>query len=218
MQRALAMVVGWGWLVHLGAAGLIVIGIVDQSFVPIPGGIDMLLIVLAAGHRTRWWLYWIFAVIGALVGAYLTYILSKKGGKEALEKKLPRKRIQQVENAFEKHGFAALVIAALVPPPIPMVPVVVGAGALQYPTRNFLLAVGAARVVRYGLVAWFAHVYGKGIMRVFTAHEVLIVVCFAIFSVGAALSGWLYTRYQKRKEAAEGKHENDRKPELQRAS
>jgi membrane protein DedA with SNARE-associated domain len=98
------------------------------------------------------------------------------------------------------------------------VPVVVGAGALQYPTRNFLLAVGLARVVRYGLVAWFAHVYGKGIMRVFTAHKVLIVVCFSIFSVGAAVSGWLYTRYQKRKEATEGKSESGgERAELQQA-
>jgi membrane protein DedA with SNARE-associated domain len=218
MQRLIAAM-GIGWLVHLGPVGLIVIGIVDQSFVPIPGGIDMLLIVLAAGHRTRWSLYWAFAVVGALVGAYLTYILSKKGGKEALEKKLPRRRYQQVEKAFEKHGFVALVIAALVPPPIPMVPVVVGAGALQYPTRNFLLAVGLARVVRYGLVAWFAHVYGEGIMRKFTAHKVLIIVCFSIFSVGAAVSGWLYTRYQKRKEAAEGNEQSGAaRAELQRAS
>ncbi len=192
-----------GWLASLGAVGLIVVGIVDQSFVPIPGGIDMLLIVLAAGHRERWFIYWIFAVGGALLGAYFTYILSKKGGKKALEARLPRRRVAQVERAFKQRGFVALFIAGLLPPPLPMVPFIVGAGALQYPTRRFLLAVGASRVLRYALVAWLAHIYGRGIMRVFTAHKLAIIVSFAVFSIGAAVTGWLYTRYQKKKEAAE---------------
>src|SRR5579859_4980145 len=120
----------FAWLVHLGAAGLIVIGIIDQSFIPIPGGIDMLLILLAASRKEPAIVYWATAMFGAVFGAWLTYKLSKKAGKEALEKRLPRKRIKKVEEGFKKGGFWTLFIAGLLPPPLPLVPIVVGAGAL----------------------------------------------------------------------------------------
>src|SRR5437763_13348244 len=143
-KPALTVLVQWNWLLQLGAFGLIVIVIIDQSFVPIPGGIDMLLILLTAGRPQLWWLYWSMALAGALLGAYITYMISKKGGKEALKKKLPRRHIEKVEKGFAKGGFVGLFVAGLLPPPLPMVPVVVGAGALQYPTRKFLLAVGSS--------------------------------------------------------------------------
>jgi membrane protein DedA with SNARE-associated domain len=188
------------WLVRLGGPGLILVGIVDQSFLPVPGAIDAITVILTAGNRNLWPYYWGMATAGALLGAFITYRISKKGGKEALHKRLPRKTIQKVEDAFGKRGFAALFVAALLPPPLPMVPVVVGAGALQYPTRKFLLAVGSGRLIRYGILAWLAHVYGRHIMRVVRSHELLIIVSFLVFSVGAGVTGWLWTRWQKNKE------------------
>jgi membrane protein DedA with SNARE-associated domain len=195
---------GVGWLVHFGAAGLVLVGIVDQSFVPIPGGIDMLLILLVASRKDPAIVYWIAAMVGAVFGAWLTYRISKKAGKEALEKRLPRKRIKKVEDAFKKGGFWTLFIGGLLPPPLPLVPIVVGAGALQYPTRSFLIAISASRAIRYALVVYFAHRYGTGIMRIFTAHKIAIIVGFLVFSVGASVIGWLWTRYEKRKEQHQG--------------
>lgn len=192
-----------GWLVHLGAAGLILIGIIDQSFIPIPGGIDMLLILLAASRKDPGIVYWSAAMFGAIFGAWLTYKISKKAGKEALEKRLPRKRIKKVEEGFKKGGFWTLFIGGLLPPPLPLVPIVVGAGALQYPVRRFLIAMTASRAIRYAIVVYLAHHYGPGIMRIFTAHKIAIIVGFLIFSVGASVIGVLWTRYEKHKEAHE---------------
>jgi membrane protein DedA with SNARE-associated domain len=192
-----------GWLIHLGAASLVLVGIIDQSFVPIPGGIDVLLVLLAASRKAPGVVYWACAMFGAVFGAWLTYKLSKKAGKEALKKRLARKRIKKVEATFKKGGFWALFIGGLLPPPLPLVPIVVGAGALQYPTRRFLIAISASRAIRYTLIVYLAHRYGTGIMRVFTAHKVAIIVGFLVFSVGASVIGWLWTRYEKRKEAHE---------------
>ena len=199
----------FGWLIHLGAAGLVLIGIIDQSFIPIPGGIDMLLILLAAGRKEPAIVYWGTAMFGAVFGAWLTYRISKKAGKEALEKRLPRKRIKKVEEGFKKGGFWPLFIGGLLPPPLPLVPIVVGAGALQYPVRRFLLAISASRAIRYAIVVYLAHRYGPGIMKIFTAHKVAIIVGFLIFSVGASVVGVLWTRYEKGKEASE--HRGKRK-------
>jgi membrane protein YqaA with SNARE-associated domain len=193
----------FGWLVHLGLAGLIIIGIIDQSFVPIPGGMDALTIVLAASHKDAWPLYAVMALVGSLMGAYLTYLLSKKGGKAALEKKFPRKKIKNIEQKFEKHGFAALFIPALLPPPIPMVPFLVGAGALQYPTKKFFASLGSGRAIRYFIVAWLGHHYGKPILGFFSAYKIPIIIAFAVLSVGGSVGGYFYAKWQKGHEKPE---------------
>ncbi|HZQ92374.1 MAG TPA: VTT domain-containing protein [Terriglobales bacterium] len=191
------------WLVHLGGPGLILIGIVDQSFVPLPGSLDFATIVLTAGNPKWWPYYWFMATAAALLGAWITYRISRKGGQEALEKRLPHSKVEKLVKGFEKGGFWALFIGALLPPPLPMVPLVVGAGALQYPRRKFLLALGSGRVLRYGIIVWLAQHYGRHIIRVLRQNEILVIVSFVIFSVGAALIGWLWTRHQKRKEVAQ---------------
>src|SRR5215469_8974291 len=83
------------WFLKFGSLGVLLVGLVDNSAIPLPGGMDVLTIWLAAGHRRSWVYYAIMATIGSIAGAYLTYRLGRKGGKEALEKKLPRRRIEQ---------------------------------------------------------------------------------------------------------------------------
>ena len=191
---------GLGWFSHFGLAGLIALGIVDQSFVPIPGGMDALTIIMAASHRNIWPVVALVALAGALLGAFLTYSLSKKGGKEALERRFPRKKISAIEKKFEKHGFAALFIPALLPPPLPMVPFLVGAGALQYPTRKFFAALGSGRAIRYLLVAYFGQRYGQAIMGFFSAYKIPIIIAFVVLTVGASVGGYAYAKWQKRHE------------------
>ena len=108
LPRLTGTFVGWQTLVQLGGPGLILLGIVDQSFVPLPGSMDALTIVLAAG-RPRAWLYFaLMSTIGTVVGAYITYRISRKGGKETLRKKVPLKKIKKIEEKVSKHGFFAV--------------------------------------------------------------------------------------------------------------
>src|SRR5690348_12685329 len=93
------------WLKHLGAPGLILIGIADNSVVPLTGSMDVLTIWLAASHRPWWPLYAALATVGAVIGGYITYALARKGGREALERKFPKKRIERVYERFERWGF-----------------------------------------------------------------------------------------------------------------
>src|SRR5690348_16958151 len=197
---ALEFLVGLGWFAHLGLAGLIALGIVDQSFIPIPGGMDALTIILAAARHGAWPLVALIATAGALLGAYITYALSKKGGKATLQRKLPKKKIETIEKKFAKHGFAALFIPALLPPPLPIVPFLVGAGALQYPTRKFFLALGSGRFIRYMIVAYLGHRFGDTILELASRYKIEIIVTFIVLSVGASLGGWLLAKWQKRRE------------------
>jgi len=71
----------WRWILRLGGPGLIFLGVVDNSVVPLTGSMDVLTIWLAAGHRDVWPYYAFMATIGAVIGGYITYSLGREGGK-----------------------------------------------------------------------------------------------------------------------------------------
>lgn len=154
----------WTWLLRLGGPGLILLGVVDNSAIPLPGSMDLLVIILAAHHRGWWPYYALMATIGAVIGGYLTYRLAEKGGEETLEKKVGKERSEKVYRRFKKHGFATVAIGAMLPPPFPIVPFLLAAGALKYPRKNFIAALGAGRAARFLTVAYLAHLYGKAII------------------------------------------------------
>lgn len=172
------------WLLRLGGPGLILIGIVDNSIVPVTGSMDVLTIWLAASRRDIWYYYAFMATVGAVLGAYITYSLARKGGKEALEHKLPQKRIDRVCRRFERWGFGAVAVPAIMPPPFPLVPFLLAAGALQYSRKKFLFALTLGRGVRFTVVAGLGAIYGSSIVGFFSKYYkpaiiVLIVVAFA---------------------------------------
>ena len=127
----------------MGGPGLIFLGIVDNSMVPLTGSMDVLTIWLAARHREPWPYYAFMATLGAVIGGYITYALARKGGQEAMERKLSKKRAEQISQRFERWGFFAVAIPALLPPPFPFVPFLIAAGALQYSPKKFPGALAA---------------------------------------------------------------------------
>src|ERR1700734_645329 len=137
------------WFITLGGPGLILLGLLDSSIVPIPGSMDAMTIVLAAHQRTWWPYYAVMATIGSVVGAYITYRLARKQGDKALHARLSQRNAKLVTEPFEKWGFGAIALPALLPPPMPMVPFVIAAGALQYSPKKFLVAMALGRLARY---------------------------------------------------------------------
>src|SRR3989454_4669903 len=89
----------WQRLRRLGGPGLVLLGIADNSVVPLTGSMDVLTIWLAARHREPWPYYAVMATVGAMIGGYITYSLARKGGKETMERKLSKKRAAQVSKA-----------------------------------------------------------------------------------------------------------------------
>lgn len=152
------------WIYQLGGLGLIPLGLLDNSVVPLPGSMDVLTIVLAA-RDNRWWMYYaIMATIGSVIGAFVTFRLARKGGKETMERRFSAERAAKIMRIFSKWGFWSIAIAALLPPPVPMVPFVIAAGATQYSTKKFLAALTLGRAVRYTALALLGVRYGRGII------------------------------------------------------
>ena len=183
---------------HLGGIGLIPLGIADNSVVPLTGSVDVLTIWLAARHHEPWPYYAVMATLGAVIGGYITYSLARKGGKETMERKLSKKRTQ-VCKAFERWGFGAVAIPALLPPPFPFVPFLLAAGALQYSRKKFLIALTLGRAIRYFIVAVLGFVYGRHILRFFSRYnKEAIATLVGLAVVGTALTLIQYLRYRKK--------------------
>src|SRR5512146_59294 len=152
------------WMARLGGPGLILLGLADNSIVPLPGSMDLMVILLTAHRRGLWPYYAAMATVGAVIGGYVTYRLAEKGGEETLEKKVGKRRAEKVYARFEKRGGITVFVGAILPPPTPIVPFLTAAGILQYPRKKFLIALGAGRAVRFFAVAWVAHIYGQAIV------------------------------------------------------
>jgi membrane protein YqaA with SNARE-associated domain len=150
---------------RLGGPGLIALGLVDNSVIPLPGSMDAGTILLAAARREPWWYYAIMATVGSLIGGYLTYRLGVKGGEETLAKKMSKQRADQVSRIFQRFGFWSVSVNAILPPPMPIVPILIVAGALKYPRQKFLCALAVGRGARYLLLAYLGHVYGRSILH-----------------------------------------------------
>ncbi len=186
------------WLIHLGGPGLILLGLLDNSVIPLPGSMDVITIVLAAHRRQPWFYYTIMATAGAVLGGYLTYRMARKGGKEMLESRISKKKATKIYGLFEKWGFAAVAIPALLPPPFPIVAMLLAAGAMQYPTKKFLAALAVGRGIRYAILAYLGYHYGRSIVKFFAQYYMPTLIILVAFSVIAGLYGWFqYKRRQK---------------------
>ncbi len=166
------------WIFHLGGLGFIPLGLLDSSVIPLPGSMDVLTIVLSARKPQLWVYYALMATVGSVIGGFVTYRLARKGGKETLERKLTPRMRERVYRIFGRWGFGAVAIAALLPPPTPLIAFVLTAGAMQYSVKKFLCALTLGRIVRYSILALLAARYGRKVLTVISqhGHPVLIAV------------------------------------------
>ncbi len=155
------------WLLHLGLPGLFFVSIVDSSIIPLPlpGSTDILLLLLVAQRGSHpVWLA-LAAITGSIVGGYLTWKAGEKGGQAMLERWAPRRMVGPLTRWVSERGITTVAVSALLPPPVPLMPLLLGSGALGVPRRKFLIAFSVARTVRYGLIAWVGVTYGRRVLR-----------------------------------------------------
>jgi membrane protein YqaA with SNARE-associated domain len=158
------------WVLHLGGIGLIPLGLLDNSVVPVPGSMDVATVLLAARDKHLWFYYAGLATIGSVIGGYLTYRIARTGGQEALRKRFSKRNVQKILKTFERWGFVAIVVPAMLPPPLPTVPFLIAAGAMQYSRTKFLTALTIGRLVRYSILAFLGATYGRQIISLFSHH------------------------------------------------
>jgi membrane protein YqaA with SNARE-associated domain len=153
-------------LVHLGAAGLFFLAILDSTPLPTFGGPDIVTAVLAASHRTLWYEYPAAATAGSILGAYLTFRLARQAGSAYLDQKFKKGKLSKFLKLFKHWGTGTLIASTAVPLPTPTSMFFAAAGAGDYPKGRFLAIVTICRAARYFGVAYVASHYGRHFLRV----------------------------------------------------
>ncbi|MBT9329627.1 VTT domain-containing protein [Paracidobacterium acidisoli] len=155
-----------GWLLHLGFSGVFLVAVIDSCPIPtpIPGSTDILVLLLSAHHALPW-LTALAAVAGSLCGGWFTWSAGKKGGQAMLDRFASKRFRRRIERWVKEHALLSVACAALLPPPVPLLPFLLAAGALGVSRRQMFLALGMARSLRYGLEALLGYLYGRRILH-----------------------------------------------------
>ncbi|HEY1678743.1 MAG TPA: VTT domain-containing protein [Candidatus Sulfotelmatobacter sp.] len=191
-------------LLHLGAAGLFFLAVLDSSPLPTFGGLDILTVVLAARNRPDWYEYASAATAGSVLGAYFTFRLARKAGSAYLDKKFKKSIVSRFQQIFKRWGTGTLIASTMVPLPTPTSMFFAAAGASDYPQGQFLAIVAVSRAVRYFGLAFIASYYGRRILRVLLhpgQHWGWLVLFLAL--TGALIAGGIVV--SRRLEAASAK-------------
>jgi membrane protein YqaA with SNARE-associated domain len=184
------------FLFRFGLLGVFLVSIVDSSFVPLPlpGVTDLMIIVMAAQH-TNIILLIVLSTFGSALGGYFSYQVGHHGGMAFLEKRVPPRIFKRVTRWMEDHAILSVALPAILPPPMPLSPFVLAAGALNMSRNKFLSTFTISRAVRHAAAAWLGFHYGRHIIRLWDkfsakwATPVLIVLWTGIL-ISCAYAFW----------------------------
>jgi membrane protein YqaA with SNARE-associated domain len=150
----------------LGVWGIGGLAIIDSSTIPVP--IDALLIDYVAHDHRRFLLYCFMAALGSAIGSLLPYYLGRAGGELFLLKRINRQRYEQMRDRFEKQEFLAIMVPAMMPPPMPVKLFEFAAGVFEMKPLWFFSAICVGKFVRFLIWAIITITYGPAILHTIT--------------------------------------------------
>lgn len=190
------------WVLHFGLAGVFAVSFLDAAPfpLPIPGSTDVLILILGAHGEPAWFLA-PAAILGALIGGWTTWKTGKEGGEPMIDRYVPARHRARIKRWVKNHGLLSVCIAALLPPPIPLLPFLLAAGALGVTRRQLFTALGIARTIRYGGEAALAMLYGRQILRWFNRYlagwaSVILYTFLGLLVAGIVFGIWKYRHDQ----------------------
>jgi membrane protein YqaA with SNARE-associated domain len=178
------------YLVSFGPFGLLAIAFLDSLMIPMPGGVDAVLLLLAASRPSWMLIYVAAATIGSTLGCVGLYRISQRAGKRALSRFSESKQ-KRVKDLIDRYDVMSVLVASLLPPPFPFKLFVVSSGVFRLNLLRFTLAVAGGRTFRYLLEGYLAARYGEHARELLARYyptigivlAVLIIIAFVVKSL-----------------------------------
>jgi len=180
------------FLVSFGPFGLLAIAFLDSVMIPMPGGVDAVLLLLSASRPSWVLIYVAAATIGSTTGCVVLYYISRRAGHRALARFSESKQ-KRVKNLIDRYDVLSVLVASLLPPPFPFKLFVVSAGVFRLNVMRLAIAVAVGRTFRYLLLGYLAARYGEHakeiLSRYYPAIGIGLALLIIIVFVGKNLFG-----------------------------
>ena len=184
----------YSFALGIGGPGLFAVAFLDSSFVSLPQINDILVVLMVTQHK-NWMLYYaIMATLGSVAGCYVIYALAQKGGEAFLKRRLRAGHAERALALYQRHGLLALMVPALLPPPAPFKLFVLMAGFARVRPLQFVVAIAAARGVRYLALGVLAIWYGDAALELMRTHGPEVALWLAALIVAGAVAWWWFRR------------------------
>jgi membrane protein YqaA with SNARE-associated domain len=155
-----------------------------------PGGVDAMLLLLAASRPSWMLIYVASATIGSTAGCVGLYQLSKRAGHRALNRFSESKQ-KRVKDLIDRYDVLSVLVASVLPPPFPFKLFVVSAGVFRLNIWRFTIAIAVGRTFRYLLEGYLAARYGDRAKEIlaqyYPAIGIGVAVLIIVFFVGKNL-------------------------------
>lgn len=184
------------WLVSFGPLGLLAIAFLDSLFIPMPGGVDAVLLLLAASRPSWMLIYVAAALVGSTAGCIGLYYISRRAGHRALARFSESKQ-KRVKDLIDRYDVLSVLVASLLPPPFPFKLFVVSAGVFRLNLLRFTLAIVAGRTFRYLLEGYLAARYGENAKELLARYYPGIGIGLALLIIAMFVGKNVLRRAQK---------------------
>ena len=182
------------WASELGGVGLFIIALLDSSFLSFPQVNDVLIILLSTKYPERMPFYAAMTTLGSVIGCFLLYGVARRGGEVFMRKRLKGRYVDRAMKLYQRHGLLAVVVPALLPPPVPFKVFVLLAGAAAVSPVRFGVAVGIGRGIRYFGQGYLAVLYGEQAAEFMRDHGTAIGLGLAVTALVAGVAVFLLRR------------------------
>ena len=172
------------FLTTFGPIGLFAIAFLDSVMVPLPGGVDAVLLLLSASRPGWMLIYAAAATIGSTLGCLVLYRISMRAGHRALARFSESKQ-KRVKDLIDRYDVLSVLVASLLPPPFPFKLFVVSAGVFRLQVVRFTIAIASGRAFRYLLLAYLAARYGEHAKELLSRYYPAIGIGLAVLIVVA---------------------------------
>lgn len=163
---------------------MFLLALLDSAGVPLPGGVDALLLVVAVIEPATAYMSAALAIVGSAIGSMILFYIARKGGQRYLERRTAAGLGRRMREWFQRYGLLTVFVPALIPIPMPMKVFVLSAGTLGVRPLAFLGVVLLARVPRYFALAYLGESLGRdaaGFLRDHAWHMIGIAVALFAF-------------------------------------
>ncbi len=168
----------------VGGPGIFLVAVGDSSFLSIPEGNDLLIVILSIGKTWSQMAYYVgMTIMGSVLGCIVLYSVGRKGGNPLLHKRFSEKSIDRAERLFHRYGGLAVTLPSILPPPCPFKVFVLIAGVFRMSLPKFVISVVIGRTVRYFTWGILAVLYGSAVKDYMQNNVPMIGIVLFIFLI-----------------------------------